>query len=150
MGADFEVIAAVDFVLDLIRKKKITLKYPLEKRVAIHDPCYLGRANGVYDSLRNMATSVPGITLHELRASRENALCCGGGGGRMWLHESIGKNINHLRAEQIAKAGVNLVATACPYCLTMLEDGISALEMEDPPRVMDLVEMIDFAMGRSY
>ena len=150
LGADFEVIAAVDFVLDLIRKKKITLKYPMNKRVAIHDPCYLGRVNGIYDSLRNVATSVPGITLHELGASRENALCCGGGGGRMWLHESIGKNINHLRAEQIAKVGVNLVATACPYCLTMLEDGISALEMENPPRVMDLVEMIDFAMGRSY
>jgi Fe-S oxidoreductase len=150
LGADFEVIPAVDFVLELIRQGKISLKYPMNKRVAIHDPCYLGRVNGIYDSLRKVAAAVPGIQLREPKETREDAFCCGGGGGRMWLHESIGKNINQLRAEQIAKAGVNLVGTACPYCLTMLEDGISALEMENPPRVMDLVEMIDSAMGRSY
>jgi len=68
----------------------------------------------------------------------------------MWLHESIGESINQLRAQDVAEAGVNLVGTACPYCLTMLEDGINALEMEKPPRVMDLIEIIDSALERVY
>ncbi len=147
---DFEVFHAVPFVLDLIKQQRIAPKYPVNKRMAIHDPCYLGRVNGIYDSLRDAAASVPGIELRELTRNRENALCCGGGGGRMWLHESMGQNINRLRAEDVAEAGVNLVATACPYCLTMLEDGINALEMENPPRVMDLVEIVDAALGRVY
>jgi Fe-S oxidoreductase len=147
---DFEVIHGVPFVLDLIKKGKISLKYPENMRMAIHDPCYLGRVNGIYDSLREAIASVPGIELRELARNRENALCCGGGGGRMWLHESLGQNINRLRAQDVAEAGVNLVGTACPYCLTMLEDGINALEMEKPPRVMDLVEIVVSAMGRVY
>ena len=150
LGGEFEVIPAVNFVLELIRQGRITLKYPMNKRVAIHDPCYLGRVNGIYDSLREIAAAIPGVQLQELKETGETAFCCGGGGGRMWLHESIGENINHLRAKQVRDAGVNLVGTACPHCLTMLEDGISALESENPPRVMDLVEMIDSAMGRSY
>ena len=149
-SGDFQVIHAVPFVLELIKQQKISLKYPENMRMAIHDPCYLGRVNGIYDSLREAVTSVPGIELKELKRNRENALCCGGGGGRMWLHESIGQNINQLRAEDVAEAGVNLLGTACPYCLTMLEDGINALEMENPPRVMDLVEVIASALGRVY
>jgi Fe-S oxidoreductase/nitrate reductase gamma subunit len=147
---DFEVVHGVPFVLELIKQQKIFLKYPENIRMAIHDPCYLGRVNGIYDSLREAAMSVPGIELRELARNRENALCCGGGGGRMWLHESIGQNINQLRAQEAAETGVNLVGTACPYCLTMLEDGINALEMEKPPRVMDLIEIIASAMGRVY
>ncbi len=147
---DFEVIHAVPFLLELIKQQKILPKYPVNKRVAIHDPCYLGRVNGVYESLREAAASVPGLQLQELKRNRENALCCGGGGGRMWLHENMGQNINRLRAEDVAEAGVDLAATACPYCLTMLEDGINALEMEKPTRVMDLVEIIDAALGRVY
>ena len=147
---DFEIVHGIPFVLNLIKQEKISLKYPLNKRMAIHDPCYLGRANGIYDPLREAARRVPGIALRELARNRENALCCGGGGGRMWLHEGIGQNINRLRAQEAAEAGVNLVGTACPYCLTMLEDGLSALEMEKPPRVMDLVEIVDSAMGRVY
>ena len=68
----------------------------------------------------------------------------------MWLHESLGQNINHLRSRQVANAGVDLVGTACPHCLTMLEDGIGGLELENPPKVMDLIEMVDSAMGRTY
>ena len=147
---DFEVIHGIPFVLELIKKRKISLKYPENMRMAIHDPCYLGRVNGIYDALREAAVSVPGIELRELKRNRENALCCGGGGGRMWLHESIGESINQLRAQDVAEAGVNLVGTACPYCLTMLEDGINALEMEKPPRVMDLIEIIDSALERVY
>ncbi|MFZ0451605.1 MAG: (Fe-S)-binding protein [Desulfatiglandaceae bacterium] len=142
LGGNFEVMHAVEFVLGLMKEKKISLRYPVAKQVTIHDPCYLGRVNHIYDPLREMIRSVPGIDLKELRQNRENAFCCGGGGGRMWLHENAGENINHLRAEEIKGSGVQLVGTACPFCFTMLEDGINSLEMEKRPKVMDLIEII--------
>ncbi len=146
----FEVMHAIQFVVGLIEQKKISLKYPVARRMVIHDPCYLGRVNNIYDPLRKMSRSVPGIDLKELKRNRENAFCCGGGGGRMWLHEKIGQNINNLRAEEIGESGVELVGTACPFCMTMLEDGISSLEMEKPPRVMDIIEIVASSLGQVY
>jgi len=139
---DFEVIHAVEFVLQLIEQEKISLKYPVDKKMAIHDPCYLGRVNQIYEPLRAVCTSVPGVDLIELERNRENAFCCGGGGGRMWLHENLGENINALRAREIGKSGAQLVGVACPFCLTMLEDGISGLQMEAPPKVKDIIEIV--------
>ena len=150
LGGAFDIMPAAGFVLELIRDNRISLKYPLDFSMAIHDPCYLGRANGLYDPLRALVSGIPGIRLKELAGNRENAFCCGGGGGRMWLHENLGRNINHLRSLDVAEAGVDVVGTACPFCLTMLEDGINGLEMENPPRVMDLIEAVDSAMGRLY
>ena len=150
LGGNFDVIPAVNFVLELIRDQKISLKYSLDKKMAIHDPCYLGRVNGIYDPLRELISGIPGVRIQELEQYRENAFCCGGGGGRMWLHENLGQNINHLRSRQVANARVDLVGTACPFCLTMLEDGVNGLEMENPPRVMDLIEAVDSAIGRFY
>ena len=138
----FEVMHAVEFVLGLIEQKKISLNYPVDKRMAIHDPCYLGRVNNIYEPLREVSRSFPAVDLMELERNRENAFCCGGGGGRMWLHENIGRNINNLRAQEIGENGIELVGTACPFCLTMLEDGIGSLEMENPPKVMDIIEIV--------
>lgn len=143
----FEVMHAIEFVLGLIEEKKISLKYPVDKRMAIHDPCYLGRVNQIYEPLREVGRSVPSVDLKELERNRENAFCCGGGGGRMWLHENIGENINNLRAQEIRESGIELVGTACPFCLTMLEDGINALEMEKPPKVMDIIEIVASSLG---
>ncbi len=150
LGGNFEVMHAIEFVLRLIEQKKISLKYPVAKRMAIHDPCYLGRVNQIYEPLREVGRSVPGIDLKELKRNRANAFCCGGGGGRMWLHENIGQNINNLRAQEIRESGIELVGTACPFCLTMLEDGISALEMEKPPKVMDIIEIVASSLRQVY
>lgn len=147
LGGDFEVMHATGFVMGLIDQEKVTLKYPVTRKMAIHDPCYLGRANNIYEPLRDLSRAVPGIDLKELKRNRENAFCCGGGGGRMWLHESIGRNMNNIRAEEISESGVELVGTACPYCLTMLEDGINFLETEKPPKVMDIIEIVAFSLG---
>ena len=146
-GGDFDVMHAAGFVMGLIEQEKLTLKYPVTRKMAIHDPCYLGQANNIYEPLRDLSRAVPGIDLKELKRNRENAFCCGGGGGRMWLHENIGQNINNLRAEEISESGVELVGTACPYCLTMLEDGINFLEMEKPPKVMDIIEIVANSLG---
>ena len=147
-GGRFQVMHATEFVVDLIKEKRIVPKYPVDQTVTLHDPCYLGRVNQIYEPLRDVCRAVPGIEIMELSRNLENGFCCGGGGGRMWLHESPGCHINHIRAEEIAETGVELVGTACPYCLTMLEDGIGALEMERPPRVMDLIEILASSLGR--
>lgn len=145
-GGVFNVVHALEFITSLIKQKKIFLKYPVEKRMAIHDPCYLGRINNIYEPLRKVCNAVPGIVVKELKRNRESAFCCGGGGGRMWLHERLGENINNLRAKEIKESDVELVGTACPFCLTMLEDGIGSLEMEKPPKVMDIVEIIAYSL----
>jgi Fe-S oxidoreductase/nitrate reductase gamma subunit len=147
-GGRFQVMHAAEFVLELINKKRIAPKYPVNQTVAVHDPCYLGRVNQIFEPARDVCRAVPGIEIRELARNRENGFCCGGGGGRMWLHENLGRHINHIRAEEAAETGVELVGTACPYCLTMLEDGIGALEMDKPPRVKDIIEIVAASLGK--
>jgi Fe-S oxidoreductase/nitrate reductase gamma subunit len=147
LGAEFEVLHAAEFVKGLIEQKKILFKYPVEEKIAIHDPCYLGRMNNIYDPLRDLIRDVPGVELKELNRNRECGFCCGGGGGRMWLHESLGRNINQIRSEEVAQAGVDTVGVACPYCLTMLDDGIKSLEVEKMPRVSDIIEVVAYSIA---
>jgi Fe-S oxidoreductase/nitrate reductase gamma subunit len=147
LGGNFEVIHATEFVVDLIRDKRISPKYPITQTVTIQDPCYLGRVNHIYQPLREIIQAVPGLELMEMKRSREKSLCCGGGGGRMWMHERLGRHINHLRAEDISEIGVDMAGTACPYCMTMLEDGIKSLETEKPPKVLDIIEILEYSLG---
>ncbi|MEW6663845.1 MAG: (Fe-S)-binding protein [Thermodesulfobacteriota bacterium] len=143
LGGGFEVFHAVEFIAAMIQENRIVLNYALPPKVALHDPCYLGRGNGIYRPLREILRAVPRAELVELPRNREKSFCCGGGGGRMWLHEKEGKRINALRSEEACRAGVDIVGTACPYCLAMLEDGIKAVEAgKNVPRVMDLVEIV--------
>jgi Fe-S oxidoreductase/nitrate reductase gamma subunit len=147
LGCGVEVLHASEMVVQLIKCGRIALKYPFVKSVAIHDPCYLGRYNGIYEPLRQVCRSVPGVTLKELPRTKDKGFCCGGGGGRMWLHENIGQNINLLRAREVVDSGVAAVATACPYCLTMMEDGIKGLETENPPEVIDIIQLAADALS---
>ncbi|MFC1886682.1 (Fe-S)-binding protein, partial [Thermodesulfobacteriota bacterium] len=147
LGADFEVRHATEFVMRLMEQKRIIPKYPITKTATIHDPCYLGRMNHMYNPLREIVKSVPGLEISEMKQSRENGFCCGGGGGRMWLHETSGRRMNLIRAEEIRETGVDILGTACPYCLTMLEDGIKSLEIEKPPKVWDVIEIVADSLG---
>lgn len=142
LGGSFPVLHASEYLADMIRLNKIALKYSLPATMALHDPCYLGRGNGIYEPLREIGRAIPGVTLLELPRNKERAFCCGGGGGRMWLHEKPGTRMNLLRAEEVAQSGAEVLGTACPYCLTMLEDGIKNLETGKTARVMDLVEIV--------
>lgn len=150
LGAAFEVEHASQFVSRLINQERIRLQYPLAKTLTVHDPCFLGRANQIYEPLRQICQAVPGLRVKELPRNRESAFCCGGGGGKMWLHDSAGRHINQLRAEEISQSGVDLVATACPYCVTMLEDGINSLELEKQPKVLDVVEIVSSSLGNKF
>jgi Fe-S oxidoreductase/nitrate reductase gamma subunit len=142
-----EVVHATEYVMNLIEKNRIVPKYQIGKRVAIHDPCYLGRINHVYEPPREIIKSLPEIQLKELKRHHENSFCCGGGGGRMWMNEHLGRRINLIRAEEVSEAEVDLVGTACPYCLMMLDDGVKALEKEKPPKVLDIVEIVASSIG---
>ena len=143
MPHEFEIIHASQYVMGLIDKKMITPEFPLSKRVTLHDPCYLGRANNIYEPLRDIIKSVPHASLRELDRSRQRGFCCGAGGGGMWLHENPGKRLNVIRSEEIVEKGVDVVCTACPYCQTMISDGISGLELEEPPEVLDIIEVVE-------
>jgi Fe-S oxidoreductase/nitrate reductase gamma subunit len=147
LGCTLEVVHATELVMDLIRAKRISLKYPVAEKMAIHDACYLGRYNQVYQPPRDICQSVPNTQLQEVTRSRESGFCCGGGGGRMWLHENIGQNINVLRAEEMAGAEIDLIGTACPYCLVMLDDGVKSLELEKTPKVADVIDIVADSIG---
>ncbi len=141
-GEDIEVIHATEYVMSLIEAKRIFPRYPMKKNVTIHDACYLGRVNGVYEPPRELVRSIPETRFKELKQHHETGFCCGGGGGGMWLHERLGRRLNAIRAEEVSETEVDVVGTSCPYCLTMLDDGMKALELAKPPKVMDVVEMV--------
>jgi len=148
LGGSYTVLHASELVAGLIRDGSIQVKYPSAGSLSIHDPCYLGRVNQVFAPLREIGRSVPDLTVKELENSWENGFCCGGGGGQMWLHETEGERINQMRAREVCDAETHIVATACPYCLTMLEDGVNGLEVEKPPVVKDIVELVAESMAR--
>ena len=142
LGCTIPVVHATQFVMDLISEQRITLKYPVAQTMAVHDACYLGRYNEVYQPPRDICKAVPGTRLKELLRNRENGFCCGGGGGRMWLHENTGQNINVIRAEEVANADIDIIATSCPFCLVMLDDGVKSLEREKIPEVADIIDIV--------
>ena len=146
LGADFEVLHADRFVVELLQDGRLSLvETEREKRkVAYHDPCYLGRANGEYAAPRRVLRAIPGLSLIELRENRRRSLCCGGGGGRMWLEESPAQRVNALRTAQVVTSGAEVLATACPYCLTMLEDGVR--DADSGIAVLDVLELLASAL----
>jgi Fe-S oxidoreductase len=141
-GGQFDVIHYSVYFNELLQKGRLKIKRPLEGRVTFHDPCYLGRVNGIYGAPRDILKSIPALESKEMILSREKSFCCGAGGGRMWMHEHLGERINNLRSKDVIRAGVDWVATSCPYCLTMMEDGIKGQEMADRISVLDLSEIL--------
>lgn len=147
LGCRLKVIHATELVCDLIRSNRIALKYPVADNMTLHDACYLGRYNQVYQAPRDICQAIPGTGLKETTRNRDSGFCCGGGGGRMWLHEKIGQNINVVRAEELAQNGVDLIGTACPYCQVMLDDGVKSLELDKTPKVAGIIDIVADSLG---
>ncbi|BBO88705.1 (Fe-S)-binding protein [Desulfosarcina ovata] len=143
MGGNYEVIHHSAFIHDLIKSGKIQLNPNMQGTITYHDPCYLGRYNGIYDQPREILRSVGGSGFSELDRHGSESFCCGAGGGRMWMEENIGKRINLERAEEIAAKGVSSVAVGCPFCLTMIEDGMKELEKEESIKTLDIAEIVE-------
>ncbi len=146
-GGKYEVVHHTDFLLGLVAEKKLVPKRPVKGKVTYHDSCYLGRYNGVYDSPRTILSSIPGVELVEPTYwKRDKGLCCGAGGAQMWMEEQNTNRVNVKRTLQLLDTGATTVASACPFCMTMLTDGLKAKDREDI-RQLDVVELLAESCG---
>jgi len=143
-GARYDVVHHTQFLLDLFRQGKLKTSRILDDSLTFHDSCYLGRWNGIVDAPRQLLQMVNGgRPLIEMERNRTEGFCCGAGGARMFMEETIGKRINHERAEEAIATGVSAVAAACPFCITMLRDGLN--DNSGEAEVKDIAEIIDDA-----
>ncbi|MEW5720728.1 MAG: (Fe-S)-binding protein, partial [Chloroflexota bacterium] len=143
----FEVAHHAQLIDELIASKRITPKRTVTARVTYHDSCYLGRYNNIYDPQRRILQSlISNLDLVEMPRARANGLCCGGGGGRMWLEENTGKRINNTRVEDVVAVNAQTVASACPFCISMLDDGAKALGVDEKIARKDIAELVAEAL----
>ena len=142
LGGDFEAMHYTELLGALLKEGKLTIPGELAKRVTFHDPCYLGRHNEVYDAPRELLQAVPGAELVELERNKNKSLCCAGGGGRVWAETPFGERFGELRITDAVDKKADILVTACPYCITMLEDACAGLEKGDVLQVMELSEFL--------
>ena len=143
----FEVQHYTQFVAELLDSGKLTLPHEVRKKVTYHDPCFLGKHNGVYDEPRHILQRIPGVEFQDLDRSRERSVCCEGGGGRMWAEgTNVEERLAHQRVRDAVDLGAEVLAVACPFCLLTLEDAVKTLGLEDKIQVMDIMELVAQAM----
>jgi Fe-S oxidoreductase len=147
-GVDYQVIHHTDFLAQLIADGKLTPTEQVNERVAYHDPCYIGRYNDIYDAPRSVLESIPGVELVEAPDwNRERAMCCGGGGGNVWLEGWGKKGVNVIRLEQIQKAQPQTLAVACPFCMVMFEDAAKNTGVDETLARKDVAEILLQSLG---
>jgi Fe-S oxidoreductase len=142
LGGRYEVFHHSELLAALVRDGRLPVGPPSPRRITFHDPCYLGRHNGIYEPPRYLIRVCSGAKPVEMKKSRGESFCCGGGGGMSFSEESPEKRVNKERARQALETGAEIVAVACPYCITMLEDGINAIRGDRDIRVMDMAELL--------
>ena len=139
---NFEVVHIAHYLFELIHAGRIEITKEYGKKVTYHDPCYLGRHNGIYDEPREALKQIPGLELKEMPESRLDSLCCGGGGGRIWMETPKGERFSDLRLEQAIGVGAEVLATSCPYCIANFEDSRLTLNVTESLEVKDITEII--------
>jgi Fe-S oxidoreductase len=147
-GGKYEVTHHADFLQFLLAKGDLKPKQANGATITYHDSCYIGRGSGIYDSPRQVLEAIPGANLVEMPRTRERGLCCGAGGGNMWQEEA-GTRVNHLRAAEAANTGASIVATACPFCIQMFEDGIPGVQPDEEKRTIrafDIAELLEVSV----
>ena len=143
-GLKVEVVHHSDFLLGLVAEGKLVPRNPVKGRVVYHDSCYLGRYNGVYDPPREILRRIPGVELVEPEYwTKQRGLCCGAGGAQMFMEEQNHDRVNVKRTLQLVDTGAQTIASACPFCMTMLTDGIKSKNLEDKVKQLDIVELLD-------
>ena len=141
-GGRYEVVHHSAFLLGLVAEKKLFPRLRMSGKVVFHDACYLGRYNGVYDPPRDILKSIPGVELVEADASRKSGLCCGAGGMQMFMEEQNKDRMNVRRTLQLVDTGASTIATGCPFCTTMITDGLKDRNLEEQIRQVDLAELL--------
>jgi len=142
LGGRYEVIHHTEMLEELTREGRLRPQQQVEGVVSFHDPCYLGRHNGVYDAPRQLLQAIPGLQVKEMGRCRERGFCCGAGGGLMWFEEKIGKRVSWERTEEALALQPQVLASACPFCLIMFEDAIKVKEAGDRTKPMDVAELL--------
>ncbi len=138
----FEVWHHTEFIAELLKQGKLSLSRTIDKKITYHDSCYLGRYNDIYQAPRQILHHVTGKSPLEMEHILSKGFCCGAGGGRMWMEEQIGRRINQMRSEEALRTNAEVLASACPFCIQMFEDAITALEAESSLKAMDLAEIV--------
>lgn len=151
LGGNYEVLHHTQVLDSLVERKLLVPKNNLDsKTVTYHDPCYLGRHNGVYDQPRSVLSAVPGLSTVEMHKHKEKSFCCGAGGARMWLDEKIGTRVNDERMTQALDVDPDIVSTACPYCMIMLDDSVKTKKAEGKAKehieVLDVAQLLEKAL----
>jgi Fe-S oxidoreductase/nitrate reductase gamma subunit len=146
-GGKYEVVHGSQLVAELVAAGRVKLTTPIPETITFHDPCYLGRYNGGYEAPRSILRAIPGLELKELERSRERGLCCGAGGGRMWMEEKLGSRINQTRMREIADTGAGAVGVACPFCMVMIGNAKDEIGVATQP--FDVLELARRAMAPS-
>ncbi len=143
----FRVIHHSQLLDELVRAGRLPVAQEGNERITYHDACNLGRYNDVYDEPRRVLAATTRTELAEMRLSRARGFCCGGGGGRVWMEENEGRRVNQLRVEQAMEVNPDILASACPFCLTMFEDGVKAKEVADRIKTRDIAEILAERLG---
>jgi Fe-S oxidoreductase len=139
---NFEVVHITQYLFELLREGKIEITREYEKKATYHDPCYLGRHNGIYEEPREILKKVTGMAPAEMPESMGNSLCCGGGGGRIWMETRKGERFSDIRLEQAMDAGADVLVTSCPYCITNFEDSRLNREGGEAIEIKDITEIV--------
>ncbi|MEK4031243.1 (Fe-S)-binding protein [Pseudobacillus sp. FSL P4-0506] len=145
MGFKAEVYHHTELLAQLLREGRLNPKHAVNETITFHDSCYLGRYNDVYNPPREILKAIPGVRIVEMARNRQDGMCCGAGGGLMWMEENTGHRINAARTEQALAVSPSVISSGCPYCLTMLSDGVKAVEREDTIRTHDIAELLERA-----
>jgi len=147
LGSNVEVIHYTEFVDQLIKVGRLKPIKSVNIEMTYHDSCYLGRHNRIFDAPRSVAAAIPGLTLHEMDRRREHGFCCGAGAGHMWMEDSGGKRINHMRTDQFLETKGNMLGVSCPFCLQMFNEGISSKGAAETKQTKDLLEIVAESVG---
>ncbi|MFP7445990.1 (Fe-S)-binding protein [Bacillus infantis] len=145
-GLEAEVYHHTELLADLVKEGRLKPQFDVNETITFHDSCYLGRYNEVYDPPREILKSIPGVKLVEMERNRETGMCCGAGGGLMWMEEETGHRVNVARTEQALAVNPSVISSGCPYCLTMLSDGTKAKEAEETVQTYDVAELLEKAV----
>jgi Fe-S oxidoreductase/nitrate reductase gamma subunit len=145
-GLEAEVYHHTEVIWELLQQGRITPMREVTESIAYHDSCYIGRYNNIYEIPRQILHTIPGVRVLEFARNKEDAMCCGAGGGMMWMEETQGKRVNIARTEQALMLSPTTIGSNCPYCLTMMSDGVKAKEAEELVQTLDIAEIVEKAL----
>jgi len=152
LDGHFDVVHHTQLLGRLVAEGRLTPVEPVDKKITYHDPCYLGRHNKVYTPPREVLGTIPQLQAQEMHRCKERGFCCGAGGARMWMEEKIGKRVNIERTEEALSLDPDMISTACPFCMVMLSDAVTAKQSSGEARedvaVLDVAQVLQQSLGK--